>query len=140
MGMGQYILNEQGEAVEEKDLMKWGQWLEDHVYDRRLAYQMTPGGAIVSTVFLGLDHNWGDGDPVLWETMIFGGRYNNYQRRYQSKDQALLGHYEAYQKALVAETFVGTINCFEERSRERIWICLMNLKSAMKKLKQLLKR
>lgn len=27
----------------------------------------------VSTVWLGLDHNWGGGEPLLFETMSFGG-------------------------------------------------------------------
>jgi hypothetical protein len=27
----------------------------------------------VSTVFLGINHNWGDGPPILYETMVFGG-------------------------------------------------------------------
>lgn len=32
------------------------------------------GGFEVSTVFLGLDHNFSNhGEPVLWETMVFDG-------------------------------------------------------------------
>ena len=29
------------------------------------------GPVEVSTIFLGMDHSFGSGDPVLWETMIF---------------------------------------------------------------------
>ena len=51
----------------------------------------------VSTVFLGLDHNWDDGPPHLFETMIFfhGGKRHYadiYQRRYSTWDEALAGH------------------------------------------------
>lgn len=30
-------------------------------------------GVRVSTVFLGLDHGWGGGPPLVFETMVFGG-------------------------------------------------------------------
>lgn len=48
----------------------------------------------VSTVFLSLDHNWGDGLPVLWETMIFTNdlNLNQYQERYTSYADALARH------------------------------------------------
>jgi hypothetical protein len=56
----------------------------------------TIGDARVSTVFLGLDHNYSfEGPPVLWETMIFGGEHDSYQTRYTSKDDAVKGHEEA---------------------------------------------
>lgn len=46
----------------------------------------------VSTVFLGLDHNYGIGPPVLFETMIFGGEHDGYQERYCTWDEAVEGH------------------------------------------------
>jgi len=40
----------------------------------------------VSTVFLGLDHGWGSGPPILWETMIFGnGMFDNWADRASGK-------------------------------------------------------
>ena len=48
----------------------------------------------VSTVFLVIDHSR-DGVPVLFETMIFGGPHDLFQRRYTSWDDAMTGHYEA---------------------------------------------
>ena len=56
--------------VEEADLMKWAEWLEKA--DRKVARNMLHNGDI-STVFLGLDHNLGDGPPLLFETLVFGG-------------------------------------------------------------------
>jgi hypothetical protein len=31
-----------------------------------------PNGYVVSTVWLGLDHSWGQGPPLIFETMVFG--------------------------------------------------------------------
>lgn len=45
-----------------------------------------------STVFLALDHSLGDGEPVLFETMVFGGVNNGYQKRYTSYALAMAGH------------------------------------------------
>lgn len=53
----------------------------------------------ISTVFLVLDHGLGQGIPVLWETMVFGGALDGEQDRYTSRKAALAGH-EAM-KALV---------------------------------------
>ncbi len=46
---------------------------------------------LLSTVFLGVDHSF-SGEPVLFETMIFGGRYDGFQKRYTTFDYALSGH------------------------------------------------
>jgi hypothetical protein len=46
----------------------------------------------VSTVFLGIDHSFGMGSPMLFETMIFGGEYNEYTWRYSTYAQAEIGH------------------------------------------------
>ena len=50
------------------------------------------GSVSVSTVFLGMDHSFGGGDPVLFETMIFGGEHDQYQERYCTWDEAEKGH------------------------------------------------
>lgn len=49
----------------------------------------------VSTVFLGLNHAWRDGPPILFETMIFGGPHDRYQERYCTWDEAVAGHQRA---------------------------------------------
>ena len=76
------------------DLMTWARWLEGS--SRVLEKTHSEDGSIeVSTVFLGLDHGFGGGPPVLWETMIFGGEHDQYQERYTSKSDALKGHQKA---------------------------------------------
>ncbi len=62
-----YILNG-NEPVPCPDLMEWADWVEKA--DRKVA--QTGGGSLfVSTVFLGLDHRFGEGPPMLFETMCF---------------------------------------------------------------------
>jgi hypothetical protein len=48
--------------------------------------------AWVSTVWLGLDHGFGIGPPLIFETMIFGGPLDQYQARYHDEAEALDGH------------------------------------------------
>lgn len=55
--------------VPEPDLLKWAAWF--HNADRIVAQTEVPGG-LVSTVFLGTDHRFfGNGPPLLFETMVF---------------------------------------------------------------------
>lgn len=56
------------------------------------------GDQRVSTVFLHFDHGLNFGtptepsEPVLFESMIFGGIHDEYQRRYCTYQEALEGH------------------------------------------------
>ena len=55
----------------------------------------------VSTVFLGLDHNYsGVGAPILFETLVFGGAHDGEMWRYATWKQAEHGHLEAVRLAL----------------------------------------
>lgn len=66
--------------------------------------------AVLSTVFLCLDHNHsGHGDPILYESLWFGGgSYDGKMRRYRTKQQALFGH-EQMVKEYLAEQNGGII-------------------------------
>lgn len=82
-------------------LMTWARQVErdnvtlaytriDSIVPRRLTLE-------VSTVWLGLDHNWsGIGPPIIFETMIFGDveDLDRAQWRYSDKHTALSEHYE----------------------------------------------
>jgi hypothetical protein len=96
-----YILNAAGEPEPCDDLLTWGHWMND-VDRRRVGYTAFEGG-YVSTVFLGLDHRFDHGEPVLWETMIIGGPHDSFQDRYTSLDAAVRGH----QRAVEMATAVG---------------------------------
>ncbi|MEU6674851.1 hypothetical protein [Streptomyces sp. NPDC046925] len=58
---------------------------------------------LVSTVWLGLNHQFGDGPPLLFETMVFGSeRTEQYTDRYSTLAEAEAGHAETV--TLVAAT------------------------------------
>jgi hypothetical protein len=83
-----YILDNQ-KVVGCKDLITWARWLEGA--DRAVAKD-TIGESDISTVFLGLDHSFGKGPPLLFETMVFGGKLSDEMNRYSTWDEAVLGH------------------------------------------------
>lgn len=87
-----YILDNNKNPVP-VDLMTWAEWFADS--DRRRVALTRLGKARISTVFLGLDHRYGPGEPLLFETMIFDGRWHDYQERYCTYDEALAGHRRA---------------------------------------------
>lgn len=97
-GRSEYaILNDKNEVVPAKDVNEWAKFFEN-VERRRIASEKLEGGVLISTVFLGLNHGWGDED--LWfETMIFDGPLEGYQWRCETYEQALKQHSEAVRQA-----------------------------------------
>jgi len=94
--MNNYILDETGNPKIEPDLLKFAKWFEKA--DRHIGFT-TIKKTQISTVFLGTDHNFcGCGKPILWETMIFEGKLDGYQKRYSSKEKAIEGHKQAVEK------------------------------------------
>lgn len=78
------------------DAVTWGRWLESHTAERIVQYTEI-GAQSVSTVFLGVDHNFGfGGPPLLFETMVFPECMECW--RYGTWEEALAGH-----AAVVAE-------------------------------------
>lgn len=59
---------------------------------------------MVSTVFLGFDHGWGDGPPIVFETMIFHGPLSDEQHRYADWDTAEAGHKATVERVIAALT------------------------------------
>lgn len=87
--MGNYILKD-GKIIEEPDIRKWGRWFQDN---NNSIENTVVEGIKISTVFLGIDHSFEDDtEPILFETMIFGGEHDQYQRRYSDIEQAKIGH------------------------------------------------
>lgn len=70
------------------DLMEWARWFEKGDEARRVAHDVV-NGVSVSTVFLGLDHQYGGGPPLLFETMEFGQQD---MERYSTWEEAEAGH------------------------------------------------
>jgi hypothetical protein len=74
-------------------------WLREWEGDNKRVAQTSVDEANVSTVYLGLNHRFGDGPPLIFETMIFGGEHSESQWRYSSEEAAVAGH-ERVVKAL----------------------------------------
>lgn len=88
MSAGMYVLDGKT-PVFEPDLYKWGEWFE--TANRQVEVNIIDD-VTLSTVFLGLDHSWSAGPPVLFETMIFGGERDQETHRYCTWDEAEAGH------------------------------------------------
>ena len=88
--------------------MTWARWLETNFEKRQIARDYI-GSTHISTVFLGLDHNFSGGDPILFETMIFGGPLDGEQWRYSTYAEAERGHKEAVRQAKVASAKIKSI-------------------------------
>lgn len=85
-----YLMNEDGSVQNIYGTRASADWKPGH----RIEYEEI-NDAGVSTVFLGVDHGFAGGPPVLWETMIFGGTHDQYQERYTSLAAAKEGHKRA---------------------------------------------
>jgi len=98
---GRYIIVD-GKITPEPDLIKWAMWYEKS--ENRHVKQDKIGDVIVSTIFLGLDHNlWGN-HPILWETMIFGSKANrDFVRCGGNREQAEAMHASVVEKIRSAE-------------------------------------
>jgi hypothetical protein len=89
-----------GHDVKSCNLMTWARWMEAqrqmpglrggtglHVADE------WAGNARVSTVFLGINHAWGNGPPLWFETMVFiAGDADADMERYSTWAEAEAGH------------------------------------------------
>jgi hypothetical protein len=86
------------------DVLTWARWFETG--DRTVKQDRIDegSGVDVSTVFLGLDHNWGDGPPILFETMVFNGPLDQAQDRYATWEDAEAGHAAMVQRVRAAMT------------------------------------
>ena len=87
---------ETGEIIPATDLIGWAVTFERH--DKHVGYDEV-SGFIVSTVFLGINHNVGEGRPLWFETMVFRRMDNKRmlgrlidQWRYATLEEARAGH------------------------------------------------
>jgi hypothetical protein len=90
-------------------LFEYGRLCQREEY-RRVA-QTFVGSFRVSTIWLGVDHSFGeDAVPLIFETMIFcpTGGHIHYVRRYPTEEAALAGHDQA--QAYLTEQFRAVID------------------------------
>lgn len=93
-----YILNKDKEVIP-APLREWASFFEEgnRVVAKSEAEAIRPDGSKytveVSTVFLGLDHRYdGEGPPIVFETMVFGGELDQDMERCSTWVQAKKMH------------------------------------------------
>jgi hypothetical protein len=75
-------------ACQIDELGKCFENIEDRIVEKTLK-----NGSEISTVFLCIDHNFGgEGPPIVFETMIFGGPLDGLQFRCCTWDEAVEQH------------------------------------------------
>lgn len=73
------------------DYIDWAEFMGNS--KNRIVAQSVYGEVTISTVFLGTDHNYmSKGDPILFETIIFGEEFSDLQWRYSTWEEAEKNH------------------------------------------------
>ncbi len=73
--------------------------MSDCLKNNRILKTRLDDGRLVSTVFLSLDHNFGEGGPLVFETMVFCDSYSEEEvDRYSTYDEAVEGHWKMVRK------------------------------------------
>jgi hypothetical protein len=109
--------------VEVTDLHAWARWFEQastsEAEGRRVGRDFVGYGVRISTVFLGINHQWGDGPPLWFESMVFaddsGHDLAQFMARYSTWEQAEAGH--AYLIAVVK----GEVKAAAQEVRDRLY-------------------
>lgn len=106
--MSDHYILEDKKPVPCEDLITWAKWLEkaDRVVKKDNVYQKD-GKVMVSTVFLGLDHSFGQGPPLLFETLVFEGSLDGEMDRYSTWAEAEKGHEIMLQKVVRHSEYVN---------------------------------
>lgn len=80
--------NRSGFAI---DVKEWSKLFGDQKYSVIKRTQIED--ITVSTVWLGINHNFGNfGPPLIFETIVFGGPLDQDMTRYATEADALAGH------------------------------------------------
>lgn len=110
-----------GNVISFRDWARLKAWDETRQREYTRVAQTTVGDYWISTVWIGLNHNFGDGPPLIFETMVFNKsfpdqpplselfnsdverpEFTNWtdldMRRYSTEEEALLGHEEMVEK------------------------------------------
>ena len=93
--------DKEGKVMPKDDYKLIEERLSDMKY-KRVAETILADGKRVSTVWLGLDHNFGfNGPPIIFETMVFpaDGAYMELDcNRYSTLAEAQTGHWDMVKK------------------------------------------
>ena len=100
-------IREEDGRLRRVDVRTWASWFE--TANRTIAVDRV-GDARISTVFLGLDHAYDVGPPLIFETMIFGESHalDQEQWRYATREEALEGHARAVEIVRLEQAYVDS--------------------------------
>jgi hypothetical protein len=90
-----YTIDQDGRVQGKPDPVVWSRWVEtaDRVIARTTVTNETTGGQVkVLTVFIGVDHQFVEGPPILFETVVAGGQRDKTVERYSTIEEARRGH------------------------------------------------
>ena len=95
-----YAILKNRKVIPVDDVLIWGRWLDENNHLRIVAQETLPNKLRVSTVFLGLNHSFGEGEPLWFETMVFSakGYAEEDMDRYTTWNEAIKGHKKMVQK------------------------------------------
>ena len=86
-----FVLDENGEPREERDIERWQQWFEQA--DRGVARTTVSPEVTVLTTFRAFDHLAApDAPPKLFETRVFGGVLDGEEREHVTRAEAVATH------------------------------------------------
>lgn len=100
--MAYYYILKGKKPIPVDDSLVWAEQFEKTNRVVRIDWIENPD-ILISTVFLGINHCFNGGEPILFETMIFGGKFDGYQKRYFTWEQAEEGHLKALEMVLKGE-------------------------------------
>lgn len=106
------------------DMLTWA--LQFNSTERTIRQHFVGRKTFVSTVFLGLNHNFYDsGPPLLFESMVFGGKLTDTQLRYPTTAAAIVGHYGLVIDAIAADKVpAGQARVVTDSMNDRVRIAL----------------
>lgn len=85
-----YILKEKKPIM--VDYEDWVKWIKSNHPNRKVKQTQFNGG-MVSTIFLGIDHNFsGFGEPLVFQSLVIGGINDGNSIRFTTWEEAEKGH------------------------------------------------
>lgn len=99
-GITPEVFDRKGKPISYK---RWAELNRDESY-KRVARTVLSDGTVISTVWLGLNHQFGFGLPVIFETMVFRREFKEGEKpndenasemdmdRYSTEEEAIAGH------------------------------------------------
>lgn len=114
IGGGYYDINRKPISAEQFALLKWD--ADGRVSDYAVIgrHSFGTGRGEVSTVWLGLDHSFGHGPPVVFETLIFGGDQRLADIEARPHDILAFNHW------LIAKYALDHLENLERRHRQEV--------------------